>query len=157
MMWQAPAMALTAQAFLLTIALGHDTSALARGMAALLGVVVTAMSIQLMLKHRLIMTTDQVLMLALEYRMGLVSSAVDRETQVETIKQDRSGVDLIKRVPKKEGFVGWKSVNVWVGGLGVFTVVNVLILVLAIMDMAGVQCVLHVGDANGAPRCLLDL
>jgi hypothetical protein len=157
MMWQAPAMALTAQAFLLTIALGHDTSPLARALSALLGVVVTVMSIQLMLKHRFFMTTDQVLMIALEHRMGLVSSAVDWKTQVATIKEDGSDMDLLSRVPKRDGLVAWKSVNVWVGGLAVFTVVNVLIFALAMLDMAGVPCVLQVGGANAEPRCLLGL
>jgi hypothetical protein len=49
MLWQAPALALTAQAFLLTIALGGNAaSVFARALAAGLGLVVACMSMQLM-------------------------------------------------------------------------------------------------------------
>jgi hypothetical protein len=52
MMWQVPALSLTAQSFLLTIALGPGTRWLGRGLAASLGAVAAAAAIQLLLKHR---------------------------------------------------------------------------------------------------------
>src|SRR5205807_717505 len=52
MMWQVPALSLTAQSFLLTIALGHDTRWIARVMTALLGMIAAGAAIQLLLKHR---------------------------------------------------------------------------------------------------------
>ena len=52
MMWQAPFLSLTAQAFLLTIALSADTYPTGRIISALLGVFAAGASIQLMLKHR---------------------------------------------------------------------------------------------------------
>ncbi|WP_437771104.1 hypothetical protein [Arthrobacter sp. KNU40] len=124
-------MAMTAQAFLLAIALGHDTSWLAQFLAALLGVAVTVMSIQLMLKHRFFMATDELLMIALERRMGMVSSAVDWDTKVGTIYQYNWTEGRTCRVPRREGMVNWKSVTVWVAGLALFALVNILVLVLA--------------------------
>jgi hypothetical protein len=52
MMWQVPALSLTAQSFLLTIALGHDTRWVGRVLAALLGLIAALAAIQLLLKHR---------------------------------------------------------------------------------------------------------
>lgn len=52
MMWQVPVLSLTAQAFLLTIALGSETSQFARSVSAGLACVTAVMSLQLMSKHR---------------------------------------------------------------------------------------------------------
>jgi hypothetical protein len=52
MMWQVPALALTAQAFLLQLGLARDTSGLGRLLAALAGIVVLSAALQLMMKHR---------------------------------------------------------------------------------------------------------
>ncbi len=52
MMWQVPTLALTAQAFLLSISLAPETSALGRCFAAIAGILVVVVSLQLMLKHR---------------------------------------------------------------------------------------------------------
>lgn len=52
MMWQVPALGLTAQAFLLTIALGGESSWTARALAAALGIAAASAGAQLLLKHR---------------------------------------------------------------------------------------------------------
>lgn len=52
MMWQVPALTLTAQAFLLTIAFGSQTSWIARVVAACVGLVTAGAGIQLLLRHR---------------------------------------------------------------------------------------------------------
>lgn len=52
MMWQVPALALTAEAFLLSISLGPDARGLARMLAAAAGMLVVGASLQLMYKHR---------------------------------------------------------------------------------------------------------
>jgi disulfide bond formation protein DsbB len=52
MMWQVPALSLTAQAFLLTIAYGHDSRWVARVVAACVGVATAIAGIQLLLRHR---------------------------------------------------------------------------------------------------------
>src|SRR5690348_4911441 len=51
-MWQVPSMSLTGQAFLMTIALAPDSSRAARTMAAILIVVVSALSMQLLARLR---------------------------------------------------------------------------------------------------------
>jgi hypothetical protein len=58
MMWETPGLALVAQSFLLTVALGHGSTWTARLLAALLGVVAAVGSIQLLLKHRMHEETD---------------------------------------------------------------------------------------------------
>jgi hypothetical protein len=52
MMWQVPALSLTAQAFLFTIALQAEATRASRLIAAALALIVAAMSMQLMAKHR---------------------------------------------------------------------------------------------------------
>jgi hypothetical protein len=52
LLWQVPALSLTAQAFLLTIALGYDTGALAKVIAAALSGVISAASYALMHDQR---------------------------------------------------------------------------------------------------------
>ena len=51
LLWQTPALALAAQAFLLTIALGPDSSTLARCLSSALAALLSLMSYQLMRKH----------------------------------------------------------------------------------------------------------
>lgn len=52
LVWQVPVLSLTAQAFLFTIALGADSSRVARVVASLLSLVITLLSIELMSRHR---------------------------------------------------------------------------------------------------------
>lgn len=52
MMWQVPALALTAEAFLLSISLAPDSRGLARMLASAAGMLVVGASLQLMYKHR---------------------------------------------------------------------------------------------------------
>jgi hypothetical protein len=52
MMWQVPALSLTAQSFLLQLALGATTRWPSRLLAGMLGLVAALAAIQLLLKHR---------------------------------------------------------------------------------------------------------
>jgi hypothetical protein len=52
MMWQVPALSLTAQTFLLTIVLGSSATAAGRAIAAMVGLVVALGALMQMLKHR---------------------------------------------------------------------------------------------------------
>ncbi len=52
MRWQTPALGMTAQAFLLTLALAPDSSRLARLLASALSLILALMVMQLMAKHR---------------------------------------------------------------------------------------------------------
>lgn len=58
MAWQTPVLSLTAQAFLLTIALGGGTSRWSRIISAVLAMFATVASIQLMIRHRYFEQSD---------------------------------------------------------------------------------------------------
>jgi hypothetical protein len=60
MVWQVPALSLTAQAFLLVIALGSGSGHLARIAAGLLSAVTALMSVQLLLRQRLHERADSI-------------------------------------------------------------------------------------------------
>lgn len=58
LLWQAPVLSLTAQAFLLTIALGAGVSEFSRIIACLLSIVVSLLTVQLLTRHRQAEITD---------------------------------------------------------------------------------------------------
>jgi hypothetical protein len=60
MVWQVPGIALTAQAFLMTIGLGPGSGQLARLGTGLLSAVVAFLSVELLMRHRLSATADAV-------------------------------------------------------------------------------------------------
>gem|GEM_PF-6030139 len=72
LLWQTPVLAMTAQAFLLTIGLGNGIAPLARFAAAGLSVVVSLLSIQLMLKHAAMQRRDSILLEEIERRRGML-------------------------------------------------------------------------------------
>jgi hypothetical protein len=69
--WQTPSLALTAEAFLLQIALGHESTAPARLVASALNLVLSLLCIQLMAKHREMQIDDRQILIRLETRLGL--------------------------------------------------------------------------------------
>ncbi|MFF5176792.1 hypothetical protein ACFY2Q_02015 [Micromonospora sp. NPDC000316] len=71
MMWQVPALATAAQAFLLTTALQQGGSPAAQAVAAILGVILAALSAQLMAKHRHLEMSDSRLAERIERQLGL--------------------------------------------------------------------------------------
>ena len=72
-MWQAPALGLAAEAFLLTVSLDSALSKTARVIAAILGALVALMSMQLMAKHRSISRRDDDALQLLEKKLGISS------------------------------------------------------------------------------------
>lgn len=76
MLWQTPTIALTAQAFLLTIALNPTSSVFATFLAAGLGLVVALLSMQLMAKHRFLNLMDRAHLHELEDRLEIGISAI---------------------------------------------------------------------------------
>jgi hypothetical protein len=140
MMWQAPVLSLTAQAFLFTIALGAGTSPAARYMAATLAIVVSAMSIQLMCKHRYHRELDEVFLRELEkneelaYAIGVVPHAGRRDLQAAS---ERLGGDPLPR----RGLRRWEariipvsSATVWLSGLALFGAAAVAVLFLTALS-----------------------
>lgn len=58
LLWQAPVLSLTAQAFLMTTALGSDVSRYARTVSCLLSILVSFLSVQILTRHRQAEITD---------------------------------------------------------------------------------------------------
>jgi ADP-ribose pyrophosphatase YjhB (NUDIX family) len=79
MMWQTPVLAMTAQAFLMTTALGSGTARLARVTATLLSVLVSVLSVQLMAKHSAMQHQDMLMLEGIEQPRGLVRLNVMRK------------------------------------------------------------------------------
>jgi hypothetical protein len=117
MMWQAPVLSLTAQAFLLTIALGPDSAPTARAISALLAVLAAAASLQLMAKHRYYEVSDSKW---LERYEGKHLGCPPLHTP------KRPGADPMKwyeRLP---------SYYVWCAILGIFGIAGLVVIVLTI-------------------------
>lgn len=70
MMWQVPALAIAAQAFLLTIALQPGDSAASQALPAVLGTILAVLSAQLMTKHRHLEVSDSRLAEQIERQLG---------------------------------------------------------------------------------------
>lgn len=143
LMWQAPSLALTAQAFLLTIALNPQSPAYAVLIASALGFVVAGLSMQLMARHRLLNVLDRAYLHYLESKTGLphVSSRgyfwPDGEYQVPAwLKQD----DVTEQRWPNRGaparlsrLANSRSYETWIMGLAVFAILNVIIFVVALV------------------------
>lgn len=152
LLWQPPALAFTAQAFLLTIALGHESSPIARLTAAFLGLGVTYLSIQLMLKHRMYLVNDMNSMIALERLMKVPTSALHHEIQVNFVKE--TDEVLGKNMKEKKYLTKFVSVHVWIYGLSVFGIINLVLMVFAALDIFGVPCA---GWLGGETACRVAL
>ncbi len=72
-LWQTPALSVTAQSFVLTIQLGPDTSAFARSLAAITGIVIGVVTLQIILRHRYMEMHDWLEAAWVEEQLGLES------------------------------------------------------------------------------------
>ena len=126
MLWQTPTIALTAQAFLLTIALNPASSTFSRYLTGFLGILVAAMSMQLLAKHRLLEGLDRYLMKEIELRLGIPALS-NREWGFS-----RNGGFALTGAgaPKHSWFRKRRSYVVWQVGLALFGLVNVAIIVV---------------------------
>ena len=69
--WQTPNLALVAEAFLLQIALGPQSTSVARLVASALNLMLSLLCIQKMAKHREMQINDRITLRKLEKRLGL--------------------------------------------------------------------------------------
>lgn len=124
LLWQTPSLALTAQAFLLTIALIADFSTTGHVLAAMLGIVVAVISMQTMAKHRYFESLDNFKMQRLEYELGLppLSSRAWR-----TDPKVPGGFSA----PRDNWWIRQRSYWVWQIGLALFGIVNFAIILIA--------------------------
>ncbi|WP_050669290.1 DUF4916 domain-containing protein [Luteipulveratus halotolerans] len=113
LMWQTPALALTAQAFLLTIAMSAGSPTVGRVISSLLAVLISLLSIQLMLKHSAYELADRKTLEHLEHAMGL---------------------QPVHSTPAPlRGLAGQKSRTWWVTGLALLGVAAMANLVLVLV------------------------
>jgi len=115
--WQTPSLALAAEAFLLNIALGHDSTAPARVVASGLNLVLSVLCMFLMYKHRQAQIDDRQTLKRLEGRLGLPRYHD---------KPDFDDLGWFKRRLRSS------STNIWIGGFGVLAAVALGILVATV-------------------------
>lgn len=127
LMWQVPALGLAAQAFLLTIAFGFDSSNAARFFSGGLSMVVAVVAIQTMLKHRANELTDSLILEEIEEAMGVrVGDGVYPHDKPENRGQ-AMGNKLINGPWTK-----WRSANLWVTSLTCFALAGLAAIVLTL-------------------------
>ena len=120
MVWQVPALGLTAQAFLMTIALGAGSGHLARIAAGLLSALAALMSIQLLLRHRMHEVADNRWLRAFERSHGW--------DLVHLRPSDRVAAQQVK----VWGLRRFGSHEVWIAGLGIFGAVGLAAAIAAL-------------------------
>jgi len=146
LMWQVPALGLTAQAFLLTIAYGSSSSEIARLVASALALVVATVAIQTMRKHQANELTDSVLLESIESTMGITVAGVHPHTKPE----------IRGRAVENEEFDKWsvkkRSFQLWVWSLRLFAAAA---LVAAAIALSG-SSILEGPQEKSCVRCELE-
>jgi hypothetical protein len=127
--WQVPALAMTAQAFLFTIMLSPETGQAPRAISAALACLVSYLSGHLILKHRYHQSLDYGRMIELEADLGMTTSFAqsawrdDPEWAGETRKK-LTGDRKLQLYEQR-----WSSVDVWVLGFWIFAIAAVFVAV----------------------------
>lgn len=133
-LWQAPALALTAQAFLLTIALNKESTAASVYLAAAIGILVACLAMQLMAKHRFLKGLDLAEMHRLENHLGMRN--IGRRSYFfpsDNYNVPDEMTDKVFGAPKRQGyFLRLQSYRVWMVGLAVFAAANASIISIQI-------------------------
>jgi hypothetical protein len=126
MAWQVPALTITAEAFLLTIVLGADSTRSARLVASALAFVSALVAMQLMLKHRYMERIDTELLSREEVRLGLPN--VHAHLEQRAIEAGLSFSRLYLLVVRRSSF------RIWMGVLVVFAVVAITLFGISAVD-----------------------
>jgi hypothetical protein len=121
LLWQTPSLALTAQAFLLTLSLGSGTIRPIRIVVSVLGLVIGIMSMQLMAKHHYFYELDQAELRRIETRLQLPPIA-HRSRQMIDHRKD------VWALP----FVRVTSYVVWQSGILLIGLTNAVALILVL-------------------------
>jgi hypothetical protein len=123
LLWQTPSLALTAQAFLLTVSLGGDTARPIRIVVSVLGLVIGIMSMQLMAKHHYFYELDQAELRRIETRLALPPIA-HRSRQIADHAREVWALPFVKVT----------SYIVWQSGIFLVALTNVVVLLLLLSD-----------------------
>ncbi|WP_433602812.1 hypothetical protein ACQPXH_14205 [Nocardia sp. CA-135953] len=131
LLWQVPALSLTAQAFLFSISMGADNDSIARIASSLLALIVSFISIMLMASHRLAERKDALWLERFEdQEIGAGtwgSHGPVFETQHRNVGLDVSWLD--KLIPMRQMF------TVWVVGLACFGVAAIFMIIRTLIGI----------------------
>lgn len=140
MMWQVPALSFTAQAFLLTIALGGGLGA-NRLVSAALALVIALISMQLMAKHRFNEEIDSRLLEGLERsaHIGQAFGVPPHAPPNQRMRVVNSKADPYGGMPpvRRHWYVTMSSYRLWLRGLGLFAMTSCAIITVNIIYLAG--------------------
>ncbi|MCF4121847.1 NUDIX hydrolase family protein [Antribacter sp. KLBMP9083] len=127
LMWQTPVLAMTAMAFLLTIALGGGAE-WRRALAAALSAVVAVASVQLMARHSSLELRDAELLWEMERVHGMrpVHAPPSSRRALGARRGGGGPVNLL---------ASFRSRNVWMAAMASFAVVSVVVAVLAVFGL----------------------
>ena len=129
LMWQVPTLGLAAQAFLLTIAYGPNTSPVARCVSGALAAVVATVAIQTMLKHRANEKTDNLILKQMEVSAGISIGDDANPHDAPAVRARAIENDLIEN-----RLTQGRSARLWVTSLLCFGAAGVTALGLALVD-----------------------
>ena len=131
MMWQVPALSLTAQAFLFTIALGSSALA-SRFIAAFLALVIALISMQLMAKHRHLEVIDSKLLEEFEKKMLEHGKFYPYPFSIGPHARSKSRGEAVGI--RANRFVRAPSYKIWMFGLGLFAIAAIGVIVIAFIN-----------------------
>jgi hypothetical protein len=130
LLWQVPALSLTAQAFLFSIALSPDGTRTTRIIASLLSLVMTFLSLHLMVKHRQAEVADSQWLEAYENKFPAPVGAS------KWPMHGRSWADYCNSIDPNIGRLGGLSkltgFRIWSWGLSAFGMAAIVVLLLTI-------------------------
>jgi hypothetical protein len=126
LLWQVPALSLTAQSFLLTIALTHDSSNAARLIAAGLSIVIARVSSSLMHAQRGHAMNDGELALRISKKLHLAKHL--GTLQIEDAKPEKTDAETVWMA------VDHRIYHIWQLCLSLFFIADVIIVILVMIS-----------------------
>lgn len=134
LMWQIPALALAAQAFLLTIAFGGDSSRSSRLVAGALATIVAVGAVQTMHKHRANETTDSLILERLEEENGIELAPGVHPHARPDIRGRAVGNPMVGRWVNRH-----RSARLWAVSLSCFALAGLIAGALALFDPSSLE------------------
>ncbi|PVF98776.1 hypothetical protein CPB86DRAFT_339188 [Serendipita vermifera] len=145
LIWQTPVVGITGQAFLFSIALAADSSRMSRIIASCLCIIITIMTVQLIVRHRLADEADRQWLSAFEakyfahYAKEMPITIRDKSGEKLTFNGVAHGPDEIRRrmaTPPHMGLLNplarFRSNRVWAWGMILMAAVALLIMLTSI-------------------------